>query len=332
LFIVLGFSFVWIIKKHIASLRICWKISKDQVLAYAKEFYQYSHPLFVYAIVGLVVGILDRWLLQVFSGSVQQGFYGLSYQIGAICFLFTGAMTPLITREFSIAFAKQDLTQMAHLFRRYIPLLYGIAAFFSCFIAVQADKVAFIFGGAEFHDAALPIAIMSFYPILQTYGQLSGSVFFATAQTALYRNIGIIFMIIGLPVTYFLVAPIDMMGLNAGSTGLAVKTIVISFIGVNVQLFFNSRLLNLRFKKYFWHQIICLGCFLLIAILSKIAVDENAVMQDRVIVGFLCSGFLYSVMVIVLVYFLPIILGLSRADVKALVNNSLKLFTTRPKG
>ena len=129
--------------------------------------------------------MVDRWLLQVFSGSVQQGLYGLSYQIGAICFLFTGAMTPLITREFSIAYAKQDIPHMAYLFRRYIPLLYGIAAFFSCFIAMQAENVAYIFGGAKFHDAALAIAIMSLYPIHQTYGQLGSSVFYATAQTRL---------------------------------------------------------------------------------------------------------------------------------------------------
>jgi O-antigen/teichoic acid export membrane protein len=331
LFIVLGFSFVWIIRKHVASLWVYWKISKDQALAYAKEFYQYSHPLFVYALVGLLANILDRWMLQVFSGSVQQGFYGLSYQIGAICFIFASAMTPLITREFSIAYAKQDLTQMAYLFRRYIPLLYGVAAFFSCFLAVQADKVASIFGGDKFHGAALPIAIMAFYPIQQTYGQLSGSVFYATAQTRLYRNINIIFTIIGLPVTYLLIAPIDMMGINAGSTGLAVKTVAIAFIGVNVQLFFNARLLNLRFIKYFGHQILCVGCLLVIAVLAKAAVDGYAAMQDRIIVGFLCSGVIYSVMAMVLVYFLPIILGFRRDDVTALVNTVLKLLKKRLK-
>lgn len=313
MFIALGFSFVWIIKKHVASLWVYWKISKDQVLAYAKEFYQYSHPLFVYALVGLFVGILDRWFLQVFSGSVQQGFYGLSYQIGAICFLFTSAMTPLITREFSIAYAKQDLTQMAHLFRRYIPLLYGIAAFFSCFIAMQAENVAYIFGGAKFHDAALAIAIMSFYPIHQTYGQLSGSVFYATAQTRLYRNIGIIFMIIGLPVTYFLIAPVDMMGLNAGSTGLAIKMVLIQFVAVNVQLYFNSRFLKLSFWKYVAHQIVCVGCLLLLAFLSLKIVDYLHI-SSNIGINFLLNGIIYSISVAGLTYFVPALFGLTRKD------------------
>ena len=316
LFIALGFAFCWIMKKHVASFCVSWKISKDQGLAYVKEFYQYSHPLFVYALVGLFVNILDRWLLQVFSGSVQQGFYGLSYQIGAICFLFTSAMTPLITREFSIAYAKQDLTQMAYLFRRYIPLLYGIAAFFSCFISMQAESVAYILGGAKFHDAALAIAIMAFYPIHQTYGQLSGSVFFATGQTGLYRNIGVTFMIIGLPITYFLIAPVDMMGLNAGSTGLAIKMVLIQVVGVNVGLYFISKFLKLSFWKYFVHQIVCVGCLLLLAFLSLEVVDYFQI-SSNIVINFLINGIIYTISVAALTYFVPALFGLTRKDIRS---------------
>lgn len=314
MFIALGVSFLWIIKKHVASLRVCWKISRDQILAYAKEFYQYSHPLFIYALVGLFVGILDRWLLQIFSGSVQQGFYGLSYQIGAICFLFTSAMTPLIMREFSIAYAKRDLTQMAHLFRRYIPLLYGIAAFFSCFIAMQAENVAYIFGGAKFNDAALAIAIMAFYPIHQTYGQLSASVFLAAGQTGLYRNIGVSFIIIGLPVTYFLIAPVAMMGINAGSTGLAIKMVAIQFVAVNVQLYFNSKFLQLSFSKYFAHQVLCIGCLLLVAFVTFNMVNYFHLSSNKLI-NFFISGIAYSVVIAVLTYFVPAIFGLTHKDI-----------------
>lgn len=304
-----------IIKKHVASFRAHWRISKTQIIAYAKEFYQYSHPLVVYALVGLFVGILDRWLLQVFSGSVQQGFYGLSYQIGAVCFLFTSAMTPLIMREFSIAFVKQDLNQMAHLFRRYVPIFYGIAAFFSCFVAMQAENVAYIFGGAKFQDASLAIAIMAFYPIHQTYGQLSGSVFYATGQTGLYRNIGITCMIIGLPITYLLIAPVDMMGLNAGSTGLAIKMVIIQFIAVNVQLYFNSKLLKLPFLRYFLHQIFSLGILLAIAYISTIAINSLSGLEGMVIIKFILTGFFYTTIVVISTLLVPHIFGMGRRDI-----------------
>ena len=232
-------AFIWVMANNKYSMKQDWTMTLVKIKGYFKEFYLYSHPLLVYALVGLIAGILDRWLLQHYAGSVQQGFFGLSYQIGAICFLFTSAMTPLIMREFSIAFGKKDLVQMATLFRRYIPMLFSIAAYFGCFIAMQADKVIYIFGGDKYKNAFLAVTIMAFYPIYQTYGQLSGSVFYATGQTGLYRNIGIIFMLIGLPVTYFLIASREQWGLDAGATGLAIKMVSLQLIAVNVQLYFN---------------------------------------------------------------------------------------------
>jgi O-antigen/teichoic acid export membrane protein len=267
-------------------------------------------------LVGLCVGILDRWFLQIFSGSVQQGFYGLSYQIGAVCFLFTSAMTPLLTRELAVAFAKQDINQMAHLFRRYLPLLYGIASFFSCFVAIQSENVAHIFGGAKFHAAALTITIMAFYPIFQTYGQLNGSVFYATGKTRLYRNIGVGIGIFELPVTYFFVAPSDMLGLNAGSTGLAIKMLLFQIISVNVLLYFNSKFLKLSFWKYLVHQILCIVCFLLLASFA-LGVVDYCQLSSNIIIIFLLNGIIYSISGACLVYFVPSIFGLTSKDIRS---------------
>jgi O-antigen/teichoic acid export membrane protein len=290
-------------------------LSGAEVRGYLREFYHYSHPLFLYALVGLVTGLLDRWLLQVFGGSVEQGFYGLSYQIGVLCFLCTSAMTPLLTREFAIAFGARDLAQMARLFRRYIPLLYGVAAYFGCFLAVQADKVIYLMGGKHFQGAHLAVAIMVFYPIHQTYGQLSGSVFLATGDTARFRNIGIIFMLLGLPLTYVLLAPGSMLGLNAGATGLAVKMVLLQILVVNVQLYFNARLLTLRFWRYVGHQVGCLGSFLAVATIVTLVVDKFPLFSSNIIFNFFLAGILYTIIIIILFYFYPCLLGLSKEDV-----------------
>jgi O-antigen/teichoic acid export membrane protein len=263
----------------------------------------------------MVVGILDRWMLQKFSGSVEQGFYSLSYQISAACFLFTSAMTPLITREFAIAFDNNDLTEMARLFRRYIPLFFAITAYFACFIAIEADKVTLIMGGAKFQQAALAVTIMSFYPIYQTYGQLSGSVFFATGQTGLYRNIGITFLLVGLPLTYLLLAPKARLGLNAGATGLAIKMIALSFIGVNVQLYFNARMLGLRFWRYVCHQFACIAILVVLAFFTCKVVDI-VWKPSEMILSFVMSGIIYTILVVIIGLGFPMLFGLSRIDIK----------------
>jgi O-antigen/teichoic acid export membrane protein len=306
-----------IMKRSGYSLLRSWKLTGEEIKNYTKEFYQYSHPLFIYSLVGLFAGIFDRWLLQVYGGSIQQGFFGLSYQIGAVCFLFSSAMTPLVTREFSIAYNNKDLVLMATLFRKHIPLLYSITAFLACFVAVNADKVTHIIGGGKFKDAAWTVSIMAFYPIHQTYGQLSGSVFYATGQTRLYRNIGVVFMLIGLPVTYLLVAHHDEFGINSGATGLAIKMILLLIVAVNVQLYFNAKFLKLSFLKYLGHQIFSVSCLVTIAAITNLVVDQISVLCESIILRLLLSGIFYTIIVVGFVYCIPVTFGLKRQNIQA---------------
>lgn len=296
-----------------------WRLQKAQITGYIKELYTYSNPLFVYGLFGAIVGIFDRWLLQEYAGSVQQGFFGLSFRICVVCFLFTNAMTSLFTREMAIAYGNGDRRQMARLFRRYVPLLYSIAAFFGCFLSLQAEKVSYIFGGNQFAGATTAMMIMALYPIHLTYGQLNGSVFYASGQTKLYRNIGMIQYLLGLPITYFLLAPVENFGLNAGATGLALKFVLVNVIIVNVQIFFNTRFMGLRFMRYIVHQIMSVACLLGVAAISILVIDKGLGLHDKVVLSFFLSGVLYTLMVAILGYAKPVLFGLQRRDIHSLI-------------
>lgn len=323
--ILLIVALIYILKQKGPAWIVKWKLSKTQIKDYVKEFYEYSKPLFVFAVAGVITGIFDRWLLQKFAGSIQQGYFGLSYQIGAACLVFTSAMSILIMREFAIAFKNNDIGEMARLFRRYIPLLYAIAAFLGCFACINASKIAYLFGGKQYADAVLPLAIMSLYPIHQTYGQLSGSVFYATGQTKLYRNIGLAQMLLGLPVVYFALAPIENLGFNAGATGLALKFVIVNFIIVNVQLYFNAKLLKLSFLKYFGHQLICVGSLIGLALFSSFFIDRIPLDHDNVLFTFLLSGIVYSSLVLILLYFFPSVFGLFKDDLAYGLNKIIEV-------
>lgn len=318
---------IYIFESRGFSLNKVWVLpSRPQLIKTTKEFYSFSHPLFLASVFALMAGIFDRWLLQVAGGSLQQGFYTLSYQIGAVCFLFTGAMIPLILREFAIAHADHNTDHMSVLFRRYFPGLFSISAFFSCFVALQADKVIYIFGGNQYGDALAAVTIMAFYPIHQTYGQLTASLFYATGQTALYRNIGIIFVILGLPLTYFLVAPAGKLGLNAGATGLAIKMVLLNIISVNVQLYFNVKQLSLPFWRYVGYQVSSIGCLLLLAFFSTRGVDYFLVFRAHILINFMVAGLCYSIMVIGLAYFLPVVFGVNREDINLFLARMKSIF------
>jgi O-antigen/teichoic acid export membrane protein len=230
------------------------RLSLEEVRSYTTEFYRYASPLAVYALSGVGGNLLDRWLLQSFSGSVQQGFYGFAFQLAGLAFLFTGSMTPLLTRELAVAFAADDLQRMKFLFSRSVKILYSVAACLGLFFAVAAPEWSYLFGGRDFKDAHLVFGLMMFYPLHQTIGQLSGSVFYATSRTKAYRNLGTVVILLGLPVSYFLLAPQHLGGLHMGALGLVVKMVGLQILGVNLLLWHNARTLDLSFGRLLWHQ------------------------------------------------------------------------------
>lgn len=295
---------------------IIWDIEsvkKYEVTLNGKAMIKYSYPLFIYSLISLLTGLFDRWLLQIYGGSVEQGYFGLSYQVGTICFLFTSAMTPLLTREFSIAYSQKNILLMSHLFKRYIPLLYSIAAYFSFFVFSYSLPISSIIGGESYCKASMTIMIMALYPIHQTYGQLSGSLFYATGQTNLYRNIGVFFMIIGILISYFLLSSKESFGLGMGATGLSIKMLTIQFLIVNTQLFFNSKFLNIRLLDLLFHQLICSSYFLCLGLLTY-RIFEKSFSSNIAFVT--VGGIFYTLLSILGIYFFPSVIGINREDIK----------------
>lgn len=74
-------------------------------------------------------------------------------------------------------------------------------------MASQAGILVQIVGGDKYKDSMWPVFIMAFYPIYQVYGQVCGSIFLSTGETKAYCIIGIFFMLVGIPITYFMIAP-----------------------------------------------------------------------------------------------------------------------------
>lgn len=318
MFFLIGYYY-WMIKKNGIPILKIWRIPIRTVENYAREFFEYSHPLFFIGFIGFSTGLFDRWLLQSFSGSVEQGFYGFSYQIGAVCFLFSGTMSPLIMREFSVAHSQIKHEQLVIIFRKYIPLLFSIVAFISCYISVQSDKVVLLIGGLEYSDAAWSVAVMSFYPIHQTYGQLSGSVFLATGQTKIYSKIGVFSALIGIPLTLILVSSPFQLGFNFGAAGLAIKMVLIQIISVNVQLYYNAKFLNLNFRKYITHQVIVILCLTILSYTSVFISDNIFLLGENTLLSFLLSGIFYSLMVLVVIFLKPEIFAMSQKEISYII-------------
>jgi len=272
----------------------------------SKEFVKYCSPLLAHSIIGIVAGLFDIWLLQKMAGSIQTGFYGLACSLAAMCFLFTSAMTPIITREFAKSYEQKDIDKMKKLFFRFIPMLYSLAAYFGVFISIQSASVLDIFTDDKFKDAYLVLVVMAFYPIHQTYGQLSGSIFYATGQTKLIRNVSFISQPIGMALSFGFVYIFDL-----GAVGLALKMIIGQLIAVNIQLYLSSKFLDFKMKHFILHQIYSVLFFAVLAIVSS-----SIVSFESTLIYFLVSGSIYTTLVILLAYFFPQIFAITREEIR----------------
>jgi O-antigen/teichoic acid export membrane protein len=301
------FSFILIIgllfkKKKIFNKGLLTKKINFKQIFY--EFRAYCSPLVVYATVGVLTGVFDIWLLQKIAGPKQTGFYGLAFGIIGVSLLFSSAMTSVITREFSKSYAKGDILEIAKLFKRYVPMLYAITTYFVCFVAVQSDVVLYLFAGSEYKDAYWVLVVLAFYPMHQVYGQLSGSVFYATERTKLFTKISMMPMLLGVGISFILIYIFDL-----GALGLAWKMIMSQFIGIVIQLHYNSIFLRLSSMYFFKHQALIFLIFLSIAFIANFIDYHN-----NIIVNFIFSGMVYTLLIAVIIYFFPVILSVSKSE------------------
>ncbi|MBQ7738451.1 MAG: oligosaccharide flippase family protein [Desulfovibrionaceae bacterium] len=321
-------AFWWVTSRAMkeAKTPFSLKQSAAERKSYHLEFFNYSHPLFVQALLSFLMLATERWLLQWFNGSAEQGFFALSQKVSLACFLFVSAMTPLVMRELSIAWGQNDKKAMGQLITRFAPLLYVVAAYFSCFTLVEGQALVNLFGGEEFQAAIIPVQIMALYPLHQAYGQLAGSVFHASGKTHILRNMTAIECVYGFILTWLLLAPNEFFGFNLGATGLAIKTVVVQFITVNAYLCLASRFIPLNFLKNLIHQILSLLFLLALAYAAKEFTLFFDLGSQISLLRFLASGLLYSIVVALACLIIPQLLGLDRQQLKELIRrfNPLK--------
>lgn len=295
--------------KEFGLSEFCWRDFRDKAKALVNYFYKYCSPLFLYSLIVLLASLWGRWFLQVVGGSTEQGFFGLSDKIGSISLIFTVSMIPIFMNEFSKAHGLANFDMMRKLFRENAKFFYFIAGFLAVFFAIHTPEITQIFAGSEFSGAILPIAIMAFYPLHQTYGQMNGAVYYSTERTKAYRNIGIACIFVGITANYFCVAPKDFFlpGLGLGATGAVISGVLVQIFGTNVQLRSNCRYLKLKYSEFFWHQLTSIGLLFLALFGVKMLIKfiANLLHVNIGIWIILPSGVLYVFAATLVVFCLP---------------------------
>lgn len=309
------------------SILYAWRIYQTGILSKGEgedlrdvlgEFKSFCLPLVIYTGVGFLYSFADYWLLQKFGGSVQQGYYAIGARFSALSLIATTSMLQVFWKEIAEANSLGNMERVRLLYRRVSRSLYFIGAVISCVMIPFSREILALLLGPSYQDAWLPLSLMFLYPIHQSMGQITGTMFYATGKTKAQSYIGIFFMVISIPTVYILLAPKSAIvpGFQLGAMGLAMKMVGCQILGVNLMAFFVARYINTPFD---WsHQFYVLILLLPLGFISKFFAQylfSLASFDGYIILVMAVSGIFYSMSVIALIYYFPSTAGVNRDQI-----------------
>ena len=281
------------------------------------QFRIYCVPLILFSLAGFFYTFADYWLLQLFGGAVQQGYYAVGFQFASISLLATTSIIQVFWKEIAEAHAQGNAVRVRNLYQIISRSLLFFGAVISCLLIPFSQEILTLFLGQAYQSAWLPLSLMFLYPIHQSMGQITSIMLMATGKTKTRSAIGVFFIVTSIFTSYVMLAPKDSLipGFNMGATGLAIKMLICQFVEVNLMAFFVSRFIN---AAYDWgHQLVLL-ILLPLGYLCKLVAGSimSFLLPSYHIISFMAvSGLVYIISVAFLVRFFPSIAGLDKGRI-----------------
>jgi O-antigen/teichoic acid export membrane protein len=207
------------------------------------EFAGYCQPLVVIGWIGFAHAFLERWLLQRYGGSAQQGFFTVANQFATIGGILTVSVVKVLWKEIAEATEQGNVARVTDLYATATRGLFFAIAWICCLLMPYARDILGWTVGAAFTGATLSFTVMLAYPIHQALGQTQSTLLYASGETRLYSRFGLWGMAASIPATYFALAPHTawIPGLGWGAAGLALKMVGLQFGTVSVQAYLIAR-------------------------------------------------------------------------------------------
>lgn len=284
-----------------------------------KSLWSISKPLIILTIFSALILMIDRVMLQNFSGSVEQAYFSIAFRTGAIILVFCSAISTILLREFSLLIKEKNFTKIRDYYQVALPLVGILSSGIAMFISHESNIFSKILGGNAFQEAGLTIAIISFYPIMQSLAQLNISLLYASDRTMEYAKYSIYALLFGLFLTYLLLFPTKYNALELGSLGLAIKLVFVNLVLVIIFIYLNVKFLKIKFFPMILNLLKIIIVFWVLGFLSH-TVSTHLINDD--FYRFLLSMVIYILLASSIVFCIPRIYGLE-INIFKKINNLL---------
>ena len=233
-------------------------LSKAQFRAIFNDFYVYLKPLIIFTLVASVYSYLGKYVLQLTSGSIEQGYYNFALQLALIPVTFIASIMALYMSEMTKRFQQKNLNAIKDIFLNNIFKLYAIHATIAFFTIINANEIILLSVGESYIGATHALEALSIFSLLHTFGMLSGNLFLSTQRNKHYSQINSMIMLLGI---LFLTWKLFFTnGVNA--TQLAYIMTIFYALRVSIQLYVNLNYLHIS-KLKFLAELVLLSLVLL---------------------------------------------------------------------
>jgi O-antigen/teichoic acid export membrane protein len=244
-------SIEWLIAGALClTLHTCSNSSAQSLKSNILDYKTYCFPLIPYILISISFEFFEKWMLQSFSGSEHQAYFGLAMRISSIGLLATTSLLKVFWKEGAELKETKDFPKLHKLLHQALFFLYLFSFLIVSILLPITDYLVYYLLGEQYLHGHLTFFILLLYPIHQSVGQVLGTFVYSNELTKPYSILSSIITVINMVVTYFILAPNSFFipGLGFNSVGLALKVVLLNIISTNI-------LYHYICYKYSWKNI-----------------------------------------------------------------------------
>ncbi len=325
IFIYTALSFAYIIK--LRRLGLIDDHAGFDSTATLNVFTKYFRSLALFNLLTFANGFLDPWLLQLYAGSADQAFIAIAQRFSFLILLAGTSFSQIFWKEISEAFVKNNRARFEEIFNVGFYGFYFLTAFLSAFAIPLTAEIIEVCLGHTYASAYWPMLIMFIYPLHNMMNIILDLTLIATERPKLKSIAGISYIILSLLLTPIVLAPSGSwyFGLGLGATGIAIKLVFAQVVQANLSALLIRKALAIRIK-WLW-QFNSFFLLLLASYISKLIFEACAsyfwpVLRLKALYQIGFGALFYTVIVSILCYFWPRLLGMNSALIKLLTPKS----------
>lgn len=290
----------------------------NNTLFYLKEFYTFCKPLFISQMICQGTMFLMNWALMHWGGVYQQALFSAAWQFNILLAAFFEPYVALLRREFATDVDRSVLNEKYNGATIYMGIILG---YFTMYIIANNGSIIRLIFGDKYLGIESLVPLVMLYTFFQAYGQILGTFFLSTNKTIINAKISVVSQALLVICIWIFQIPNPLFSNGLGALGISLTYVLSNIVSVNISLFIASQLLKRSYCRDISLQLRIILIFCFFSHISKRIADFfiNSYTHYGMILNLIISMFIYSLMLMVIIYIFPGTVNTTRENIKILV-------------